>query len=197
MVELAAAEDVREELARFDRESADWPPLPPSVEVSPPRRAEFVTSLLWALAVLGSFRAQLERPGWTEAGALEPAALFDRGEWWRPFTALFLHADIGHLVSNLLSGIFVFSAVVSTIGRLRGWLLLAVAAIGGNLAAAAVHWPGPYSSIGASTAVFRRVGTADRPGGSRNFPTRSAAPVATGAGAAGRGHRCVGFIWRW
>jgi membrane associated rhomboid family serine protease len=43
-------------------------------------------------------------------------------------------------------------------GRLRGWLLLALAATAGNLAVAAVNYPGPYRSIGASTAVFAGLG---------------------------------------
>ncbi|MGH7995008.1 MAG: rhomboid family intramembrane serine protease, partial [Opitutaceae bacterium] len=40
----------------------------------------------------------------------------------------------------------------------RGWALTAVAAGLGNLAAAAVHYPGPYVSIGASTAIFAALG---------------------------------------
>src|SRR5690349_3151085 len=40
---------VREQLARFDRESAGWPP-PPVVD-APARATEFFSPLLWALAV--------------------------------------------------------------------------------------------------------------------------------------------------
>jgi membrane associated rhomboid family serine protease len=61
-------------------------------------------------------------------------------------------------LANAVSGFFVFSAVVSTMGRLRGWLLLALAAAAGNLAVAALNYPGPYRSIGASTAVFAGLG---------------------------------------
>ena len=151
---LAAA---REQLERFDRESLAWPPRPP-LDRAPPRPVEFVTPMLWALAVLAVFRLQNIRPVSMSLGALDPRALFDRAEWWRAGTALFLHADIGHLLSNLVSGIFVFSAVLSTIGRRRGWLLLAIASIVGNLAVAAANYPGPYRSIGASTAIFAGLG---------------------------------------
>jgi len=65
---------------------------------------------------------------------------------------------LGHVLANSVSGFFVFSAVTSTIGRLRGWLLLALAAAAGNLAVAALNYPGPYRSIGASTAVFAGLG---------------------------------------
>src|SRR5690606_15365544 len=97
---------------------------------------------------------QTRANGWTAAGALDARALFERGEWWRPLTALFLHADAAHLLSNLMSGGFVLSAVLTTMGRWRGWLLLAVAAVTGNLAAAALHGTGEYRSLGASTGVF-------------------------------------------
>jgi rhomboid protease GluP len=113
---------------------------------------------LWAVCVLVIFNYSVARPAWVDHGALNSAAMFDRGEWWRALTALFLHADAAHVVSNALSGLLVFSAVGSTLGRLRGWLLLFIASIFGNVAVAAANHPGPYSSIGASTAIFAGVG---------------------------------------
>ena len=111
------------------------------------------------MVVLAVYAVQSGSPGvLEEAGALDSQALFDRGEWWRVATALFLHADLGHLFANVVSGFFVFSAMTSTMGRRRGWLLLALAAAAGNLAVAAINYPGPYRSIGASTAVFAGLG---------------------------------------
>jgi membrane associated rhomboid family serine protease len=158
LVEPSAIATAREQLECFDRESIGWPPQPVAPE-APARKTEFFTPLLWALAVLAAFCGQNAWPGaWEAAGALDARAVFGRGEWWRPVTALFLHADLGHLSSNVLSGIFVFSAVLSTIGRRRGWLLLAVASIAGNFAIAALNYPGPYQSLGASTAIFAGLG---------------------------------------
>jgi membrane associated rhomboid family serine protease len=158
LVEPSTIEAAREQLGCFDRESIGWPPRPVAPE-APARKTEFFTPLLWALAVLAVFYGQSEWPGvWESAGALDARAVFGRGEWWRPGTALFLHADFGHLTSNLLSGFFVFSAVLSTIGRRRGWLLLAGASIAGNFAIAALNYPGPYRSLGASTAIFAGLG---------------------------------------
>jgi membrane associated rhomboid family serine protease len=121
-------------------------------------RLDLVTPLLWALAVLAAFRGQSHHPEWTDTGALDTAALFGRGEWWRAFTPLFLHADAGHLASNLLAGVFVFAAVLSVLGRVRGWLLIGFGSVAGNLAVAAAHFPGPYRSLGASTAIFAALG---------------------------------------
>jgi membrane associated rhomboid family serine protease len=158
LVEPSAIGAAREQLECFDRESLDWPPRPAAPE-APARKTEFFTPLLWALAVLAVFCGQNEWPeAWETAGALDARAVFGRGEWWRLGTALFLHADLGHLVSNLFSGIFVFAVVRSTIGRWRGWLLLAIASVAGNFAIAGLNYPGPYRSIGASTAVFAGLG---------------------------------------
>jgi rhomboid protease GluP len=62
------------------------------------------------------------------------------------------------VISNALGGLLVFPAVLSSSGRLRGWLLLLLASVAGNLAVAAANYPGPYSSLGASTAIFAGVG---------------------------------------
>lgn len=157
LVQPQAAAAVREQLACFDRESVGWPPRPPADHAAA-HPVEFATPLLWAAAVLVVFCLQGRQPGWLEAGELDAHAVFDRGEWWRPASALFLHADVAHLMSNLLSGIFVFAAVLTTIGLQRGWLLVAIASFAGNLAAAALNYPGEYRSLGASTAIFAGLG---------------------------------------
>ncbi len=157
LVEPSVLDDVRGELSCFDRESVGWPPKPPARgEV---RKFELATPMLWAVAVALVYLAQGRWPDrLEEAGALDTQAVFDRGEWWRLGTALFLHADLGHLISNVLSGIFAIAAVLSTIGRRQGWLLLAIASATGNLAIAALNYPGPYLSLGASTAIFAALG---------------------------------------
>lgn len=156
LVEPDAIARAREQLARYDRESIGWPPRPIAQPAT--HGSDVITPLLWAAVVLGVFHLQGERPGWTEAGALDAAAIFERGEWWRLGSALMLHADAGHAISNALSGLLVFSAVLQTLGRLRGWLLVAAAALLGNLAVAAINYPAPYRSLGASTAIFAGVG---------------------------------------
>ncbi len=157
LVESSVAARVRGELASYDRESAGWPPrFAPAATAA--ARLDLVSPLLWALSVLAVFRGQALYPEWTDAGLLDTAAVFSRGEWWRMVTALFLHADEAHLVANLSSGVFVFATVLAIFGRARGWVLLGLAAVTGNLAVAAMHYPGPYRSLGASTAVFAALG---------------------------------------
>ncbi len=155
-VAATSADEVRAQLALYDRESAGWPPrLRPLARL----RFSWIVPLGWAISCAIVFRLQLRWPDRFEAfGALQADALFGRGEWWRPVTALFLHGDLGHLVANLGSGFFLFGLVLGGLGAGRGGLVLAAAAVAGNIAAAALHpWSG-YSSIGASTAVFAALG---------------------------------------
>lgn len=155
--ERAAAPTARAHLLAYERESTHWPP-PPITDPWTPRKMDLITPLLWAVTVLVVFRIEATAPWLTDRGALDPHAIFEGGEWWRLATALFLHADAGHVLSNVLGGLLVFSAVLATVGSRRGWLLILLASITGNLAVAAINYPAPYRSVGASTAIFAAVG---------------------------------------
>ncbi len=158
LVSPAAASHVREQLARFDRESAYWPPRAP-IEPPPadPHRGLF-PPLLWALMLVGVFRAQQVAPALTDACLLDARAIVRGGELWRPFTALFLHADVGHLVSNLVSGWFVLRTWFCLTPLVRGWAQLLGAATVANLLLAFASQSGGHRSLGASTMVFAGIG---------------------------------------
>ncbi len=187
LVERALAQPAADELARYDRECLAWPPPPPPP--APARHPHFrLATLLWASLLLAAFWGQARFPTLAAAGCLDAAGVFVRGEWWRPLTALFLHGDSGHLLSNLIAGSFVFLAVGATFGTGWGWLLLALSAVAGNLLSAALLLPGPYQSLGASTAVFAGLGllvghaaVAARPTGGIRRWTRVLVPLAAGA----------------
>jgi rhomboid protease GluP len=156
-VERTFAAEVGEQMTRYERESVRWPPEPLGT-VGPGSDLAWGTPLFWGLSLLASYWAQFLWPSWAVLGALEPAAIFQNAEWWRPLTALFLHGDLGHLVSNAIVGMFVFSAVLATFGRGPGWMLLALTAYSANAVSAALPHPGRYVAIGASTAVFAGLG---------------------------------------
>lgn len=157
LVESSAVVPVREQLERFDLESVGWPPRPrPEPPVDP--NLGLFPPLLWALVVVAVFREQTLSSGWTEAGALDSRALFGQGEWWRPFTALWLHADAGHLVSNLVGGYFVLRGWFALTTVWRGWAALLGASVLANTLVAAMHYPNVYRSLGASTLVFAGLG---------------------------------------
>jgi len=157
LVEPAGVGAVRRQLECYDGEAARAAERA-AAPIVPARPVELDTPLRWVTGLFTVFAAQSRWPAWTDAGSLDASAVFDRGEWWRVATALFLHADLGHVVSNALAGLLVFSAWLTTAGRRRGWALLAVASLAGNLAAAAARHASAYASVGASTAVFAGLG---------------------------------------
>ena len=93
---------------------------------------------------------------WKAVGQMNAGDVMN-GEWWRTITALTLHADAGHLLSNLVFG-GVFGVLA---GRLLGgglaWLAIVLAGALGNLMNAVIR-DAAHTSIGASTAVFAALG---------------------------------------
>ena len=151
----AEAERIHAELACYQQEQSA--PLPVVVTLKDYPAGSVLTAL-WIVALCWSFRMQETMPGWVAGGVSSPDGLFDRGEWWRPFTALFLHADLAHLASNVASGVLFATWVCRSIGPLLGWVLILLAGTLGNAVNAATHRGEGFSSLGASTAVFGALG---------------------------------------
>jgi Uncharacterized membrane protein (homolog of Drosophila rhomboid) len=158
LVPEEAATEVRTQLELFDRESRGWPPPRRESAIGRKWGVACFLSLLWVLIEMGAFAAQIRRPWVTDLLAMDARALFAGGEWWRPFTALFLHADLGHLATNLGGGVFLVATVLAAWGARRGGVLLAGAAMAANAAVGAVYYPSEYRSLGASTALFAALG---------------------------------------
>jgi len=130
------------------RERAEPPFFPAGIELM----------LLWIAALVGTFICQQHFPDFTGRFMNSSRALVEGGEWWRPFTALFLHADGGHLLSNIgIGGIFCVM-VAHTVGAWRAWLLILASGTLGNAINAWARFPDNFSSLGASTATFGALG---------------------------------------
>ena len=149
------------ELLQYEEENRDWPPATPRT-VAIPENSLAAVSVLLALAIfhnliqLGIYLPGNDTPDWYGVGSAK-AALILAGQWWRLITALTLHADWGHLCSNLaIGGIFIIF-LCRELGTGLAWSLLLGAGALGNLVNAWVQAPG-HSSVGASTAVFGAVG---------------------------------------
>jgi membrane associated rhomboid family serine protease len=91
---------------------------------------------------------------WREAGALRPVA---GGEWPRLVTALTLHGDVAHLLSNLAFGAFFGYFAGQLLGPGVAWFSILLGGVLGNLLDALLM-PPSGASIGASTAVFATLG---------------------------------------
>jgi len=84
--------------------------------------------------------------------------MVEHGQWARALTALCLHGDIVHLVSNLVAGMGFAFFVARFFGAASGWLLILISGVLGNALNAWVYYPEAHYSIGASTAVFGALG---------------------------------------
>ena len=93
---------------------------------------------------------------WFARGAADAERIL-HGEIWRTVTALTLHADVAHVLSNAVAAAIFLSAVFSLVGVGLGGALVLLAGAGGNLANAFLH-DSAHISVGASTAVFAAVG---------------------------------------
>lgn len=150
-----------EELRVYEEKNRNWPPAAPPYR--PIRENSLAT--LSVLILLATFH-NITRlniplfdypvPDWLDLGSAK-VHLIRYGEWWRLITALTLHADWLHLISNLTIGGFFVFLLCREFGAGFGWTLLLMAGILGNWANSQVQLP-THSSIGASTAVFAAVG---------------------------------------
>lgn len=93
---------------------------------------------------------------WSARGAADAEKIV-HGELWRMVTALTLHSDFAHVLSNAVAAALFFSTLSSLIGVGVSGMLVLLAGAGGNLANAFLHGS-PHVSVGASTAVFGAVG---------------------------------------
>jgi membrane associated rhomboid family serine protease len=116
-------------------------------------------AVLVALLLLAFFAVTGPRAGgsaWFAAGASDAERVV-HGEWWRAVTALTLHADSAHVISNVGIGTLVIGAVMRSEGIGWGAALVLASGTVGNLINAWVHQT-LHQSVGFSTAVFAAIG---------------------------------------
>jgi rhomboid protease GluP len=131
---------------------------------------------IWMLTLIVTFYFQEQDASLIRRGASSSLGLFEQGEWWRPLSALFLHTDPPHLVGNLVAGMLFSTWVSRTIGPLLGWSMILACGALGNLTTAWIAYPEPFTSIGASTAVFAALGILSGAGAAESFLDRARLP---------------------
>jgi membrane associated rhomboid family serine protease len=112
-------------------------------------------SLGWAMLVC-LFYWLSSRSNLESAGLMDSTAVA-HGQWWRLFTAMWLHADWGHLAENAVFGLLLLGLVMGRYGTGVGLLAAYLAGAGGNLIAGLLTI-GPHRSLGASGMVMGCLG---------------------------------------
>lgn len=86
-------------------------------------------------------------------GAMSNYAVVAGHQWWRLFTAQFLHIGVLHLVSNAVIIYYMGQYMEPILGHIRFLIVYLLAGIGGNLLSLAFSSDSAISA-GASTALF-------------------------------------------
>jgi rhomboid protease GluP len=113
-------------------------------------------SLPWVLLLGVFFWLDRELFDLRDIGVLDPRAV-SHGQWWRLWTAMWLHADLAHLAANASIGFVLLGLVLGRYGTGIGLLAAYVAGAGGNLLVWLVSSGSP-GSLGASGMVMGCVG---------------------------------------
>lgn len=146
-----------EEIGRYSMERDTRRP-PPQRFVQPFNGAAYGAIGFAAILLLVAYAAglQLFHADWLALGALD-SGIAARHQWWRAATALTLHVDQQHLLSNLLFGVLGGIAAGRLVGPGIAWAGAIGAAILANLVEMGIS-PPTHRAIGASTAVFAMLG---------------------------------------
>lgn len=156
---LVTAQDhpeARAELDGYDSEAETVPPGPRS-QPYPKGGWSGVAAYVAVLTLFGVLQgADAGGFDWSRIGRTD-AQLIRNGQWWRSLTALTLHADAGHLLSNLVFGGLFGLFAGKSFGSGLAWLCILLAGGLGNFVNAWLR-PTGHTSVGASTAVFAAVG---------------------------------------
>jgi membrane associated rhomboid family serine protease len=113
-------------------------------------------SLAWVL-LLGLFFwlsetwIDLRQPGIMDSAAL------NHGQWWRLFTATWLHGDLSHFVGNATLGLVLLGLAMGRYGTGIGLLAAYLTGAGGNIVAWGLSLV-PHRSLGASGIVMGCLG---------------------------------------
>ena len=113
-------------------------------------------SIIWSALLCAFYWLHESRDQMRSSGVLDTLAI-DHGQWWRLFTAIWLHADLAHLASNAMFGFLLLGFTMGRYGTGVGLLGAYFAGAAGNV----LSWlcsSQPKLGLGASGMVMGCVG---------------------------------------
>jgi rhomboid protease GluP len=176
------------EIAAFMEENSNWPPFRPPKKLALPVLTKYQPPTILMMGALVIFYV-ITGPwsgdsAWFSGGAVSGRQIFEHGQWYRLVTALTLHADVVHLVGNIIIGGVLVHFLCRLLGYGLGWFLILASGTLGNFINILLHGSS-HNSVGFSTAIFGTIGILS---GYQAMSKRSAAlkeiflPLAAGAG---------------
>ncbi len=114
-------------------------------------------SLLWVAGISGMYYWTMTRfPDLQRLGLMD-STLVKKGEWWRIFTAVTLHADLRHLAGNASTGALLLGLAMARYGFGVALLVAFLAGAAGNVGGL-ILFPDHHQSLGASGMVMGALG---------------------------------------
>ncbi len=149
--QLARAQDsIR--LYRAENRGWNWRKELPGADLELHWGAVVFCVLLALIHSLGAYQAPLL----PVQGAMDSLKVLD-GQWWRLFTAVFLHGDLAHLMANVTFGLLVLGLAMGRFGAGLTLLATLLAGAAGNVAGLALY-SRPYVGLGASGMMMGALG---------------------------------------
>lgn len=112
--------------------------------------------VIYVLMIISGYGfVKMDNEGLYKWGALFRPAVQD-GEWWRLFSCQFLHANIMHLLNNLLSLYFISFFLEPLLGRWRYIIIFLICGLCASILS--IFWHENTLSVGASGAIFGMYG---------------------------------------
>ena len=148
-----------EAIRAYEAANVGWPPGT-GAPIDTGSRADPLWSGLWGsgfiLMVFLCFGPYDAANPALRAAASDAAAIAS-GQWWRPITALTLHAGFVHLAGNAIFLTVLGGILCNRLGVGLAWALILLSGMAGNFLTA---WTatGPHVAVGASTASFGALG---------------------------------------
>lgn len=158
-VVLVSANDAEAAIGHLQAVAREESTPRPKPVVTPAQPRPWIGSALYCLILIGiahAAGASLGGYDWFGTGYLRDTVIHQQ-QWWRTFTALTLHGDVGHLSGNLLFGSVLGYLAARILGNGVAWGLIVLSAAAGNMLDAFLMAP-DQRSLGASTAVFAALG---------------------------------------
>ena len=131
-------------------------------------KPKYIPAVCLALAVINiAIFCYLEASGSTEdagfmlqKGAIYPDNILQEGEYWRLFTAMFLHFGFLHLVNNMFTLVAIGSSVEQALGHVKTGILYIGAGLIGSATSTVcmVRFGDIAVAAGASGAIFGLIG---------------------------------------
>lgn len=156
-VPASLAETAQREIAAYTSENLNWPPKSSSPDIDLVFRAMsplVVGALMLFYNVTGGWES---RSVWFTQGAGNSELILKGGEFYRLITALTLHADLVHLLSNCFIGALLLHFFFQLTGNGIGLFMMVLTSALANYLNVIVHGPG-HHFVGFSTAVFSVIG---------------------------------------